>query len=776
MSSNDAHFMDDSSPIDTELPTQPQFLYSAETELTQTGTEGYDKLEGTDGNDFLYGLGGSDKLYGNGGNDFISGGSGNDTIQGGTGVDQAFGGSGNDFITNSERAVGGAGNDTLIGNVDTTYTLIGGKGNDWIEGYGNDTLRGGSGNDMLISLGNHDSVLGGVGDDTLVVVGSLGQGTRLLGGDGNDLLAGNHNDQMLFGGTGSDTFFFGANVLFRYSDLVETVRTGHDRIVDFELDNDVISIDTRLASNFSELSIEQVGSTTVITLAEDSTITLNNTDAASLTSAHFSFDASTEHSSSFSFSPQSIDKRLGFSSADDQIVESWGIREFKYTGGGDGDDTVIVTGVSTGGAGEDIFVFQTYGSTPRYITDYQVGVDNLRVAVEVAREGLNIDASAYDVDIAQDGDNTIVTINGRTMILLDVNAADISIANDISFSIHTANFRDIDHEVFVGGDGDDTLIGRKGNDKLSGGKGDDILIGGEHGDVLKGEDGNDILIAGQDDADEFNKDILNGGNGDDQLYAGLGSDLLIGGQGSDTFYIGDWFAYTEGVYHEQLVVNNNAVFGDYDHTIRDFNAAEDALVISHRVFGSEDLDLSSLQFTQSGSNVVLSIDDAHTFTLKNTEASEFNAENVEFILKGADVVGTDFNDHIEGLKSDGIALDGGKGNDTLQGQRGNDTLTGGEGSDTFLFQFYDWSGTYTERLNNDFGHDTITDFEVNNDTIAFNLHDATLSYSQLQITQQGDDTVIEATVGNTFFDEGPFTITLNNTDAANITEDHFTFV
>ena len=53
-------------------------------------------------------------------------------------------------------------------------------------------------------------------------------------------------------------------------------------------------------------------------------------------------------------------------------------------------------------------------------------------------------------------------------------------------------------------------------------------------------------------------------------------------------------------------------------------------------------------------------------------------------------------------------LNGGAGNDTLNGGAGNDTLTGGAGNDTFVFN------TAFSAASN---VDTITDFNVANDTI-----------------------------------------------------------
>jgi Ca2+-binding RTX toxin-like protein len=57
-------------------------------------------------------------------------------------------------------------------------------------------------------------------------------------------------------------------------------------------------------------------------------------------------------------------------------------------------------------------------------------------------------------------------------------------------------------------------------------------------------------------------------------------------------------------------------------------------------------------------------------------------------------------------QSSGFAIIGSSGNDVLSGGPGNDFLTSGAGKDTFVF-----SGNY--------GKDTITDFDVTNDTIQF---------------------------------------------------------
>lgn len=95
-------------------------------------------------------------------------------------------------------------------------------------------------------------------------------------------------------------------------------------------------------------------------------------------------------------------------------------------------------------------------------------------------------------------------------------------------------------------------------------------------------------------------------------------------------------------------------------------------------------------------------------------------------------------------------LNGGAGDDTLYSDSGNDTLTGGEGRDRFV-------------LSNSNSANIITDFEPGQDLMVL---DNGLSFEALNVTQQGDTTVIqlgEATL-----------VTLAGINATLITAEDFT--
>lgn len=138
------------------------------------------------GNDSIFGGGGNDKIDGGTGNDEILGGLGNDTLKGGVGFDcvsyenssssviidfksgYASGSEiGRDTISLFEQACGGSGSDTLTASA-TGSRLDGGAGNDLIfGGVGTDVLNGDKGNDALRGDGSSDTLQGGVGNDTL---------------------------------------------------------------------------------------------------------------------------------------------------------------------------------------------------------------------------------------------------------------------------------------------------------------------------------------------------------------------------------------------------------------------------------------------------------------------------------------------------------------------------------------------------------------------------------------------------------------------------------
>jgi Ca2+-binding RTX toxin-like protein len=144
---------------------------------------------------------GADRLEGRGGNDTLTGGPGNDTIDGGLGTDRLVE-AGDVHLTLRNNRLTGLGTNPLASIEQATLT--GGPGANDIDaadfdgpvtlqgGGGNDTLTGGSGDDILDGGDGRDTLTGGTGNDILV------------GGAGNDALQGGNGRDVLIGGTGGD--------------------------------------------------------------------------------------------------------------------------------------------------------------------------------------------------------------------------------------------------------------------------------------------------------------------------------------------------------------------------------------------------------------------------------------------------------------------------------------------------------------------------------------------------------------------------------------------
>ncbi|NVJ99177.1 MAG: cadherin-like domain-containing protein, partial [Alphaproteobacteria bacterium] len=255
------------------------------------GTSSGDLLEGASGNDFIDGGSGHDTLNGAAGNDSLYGGSGNDLIDGGGDNDIIDPENGNDTI------YGGAGDDTIFGARDDNV-VDGGDGTDTFD----ISQRGGSATVNLengtavygtashsSSLQNIENVIGTDFDDNIVgsaaanVLRGEDESDTLDGADGNDTLdggaqpddlIGGAGDDVLTGGNGADDFFF------NFGD-------GNDVITDFGNGADDIDLSaTGLA--FGDLTIEQVGSDTVISYGTD-TITLLGVNVADISQADFVF-------------------------------------------------------------------------------------------------------------------------------------------------------------------------------------------------------------------------------------------------------------------------------------------------------------------------------------------------------------------------------------------------------------------------------------------------------------------------------------------------------
>ncbi len=240
-----------------------------------------------------------------------------------------------------------------------------------------------------------------------------------------------------------------------------------------------------------------------------------------------------------------------------------------------------------------------------------------------------------------------------------------------------ANLMDIDGDLLLGGDGDDTLQGAAGNDTLNGQLGDDEVFGG---------DGNDLVLGGS------GQDTLDGQAGNDTLDGQGGSDTVFGGEGDDTF----WFN-----------PNNSGI---------------------ETVDGEEGLNSVQANGTNSGESIsvaavgtplgnVLTINSGTSTLIINGNVQNVVVDGLggDDTITVGDVAGIGHMriDVRGGLGDDlltavgasigvtRLSLSGDNGNDTLIGSAGNDTLNGGDGNDAAN------GGTGNDTVNGETGNDQL---------------------------------------------------------------------
>ena len=312
---------------------------------TITGTAGVDTLDGGDGNDTLTGGAGRDAFViakGNGSDtitDFAAGSQGDFLDLKGFAFEsfEAFRAGATQVGADTVIALGGGETLTLKGvtasklvaeNVlfENALSLTGWSSATFSSSTAGARVNGSAGNDYMIAKAKNVTLIGGSGDDTYVasdittkIVEKAGGGVDTVvswndigfvlpsgqsvenvtlmgkanssalgnelnnlvtGNDGNNLLNGKGGNDILTGKGGADTF-------------VVARGEGSDVISDFSsTEGDRIRLDGSHFKSFADLkgAISQVGTNSFIALGEGQTLTLQNTQASSLSAKDFIFD------------------------------------------------------------------------------------------------------------------------------------------------------------------------------------------------------------------------------------------------------------------------------------------------------------------------------------------------------------------------------------------------------------------------------------------------------------------------------------------------------
>jgi Ca2+-binding RTX toxin-like protein len=577
-----------------------------------------------------------------------------------------------------------------------THTITAIEDGGYLEGFigsilvyqGQTTLTLGSGGSESVRLGDGaDRVVTGSGyvrqldtekgDDVIELNGDFG---TVRAGQGNDSIFMNSSSfgEYISGGSGADTF---------YMQPLEDIDGGF--IIEGGYDS---SIDTLDLSDFTS----------------NLTVSLEN-------------DINWQDLGSGWVALAGIEGLTGGSGNDRLTGSSFGSSQNNVLNGGTGTDTLI------GGLGDDTYVTDggdtiteaanagtdtvqssatiTLGANLENLTltgsGAINGTGNALNNVITGNGGNNIlnGGTGTDTLIGGLGDDTYVTDGGDTIseaanagtdtvqssatITLGANVENLTLTGSGAIN-GTGNAL---NNVITGNGGNNTLTGDAGNDTLNGGTGTDTLIGGLGDDTYVTDGGDTITEAANAGTDTVQSsatitlganlenltltgsaaingtgntlsNVLTGNSGANRISGGGGNDTIIGGAGNDTL---------EGA------AGNDSLTGGEGTDTASYASATAAVTVS--------LALTTAQNTVG----------AGTDTLTTIE----------------NLTGSSFNDTLTGSSSANTII-GGAGNDVINGGAGNDVLTGGIGADAFVFNF---APNATTNL------DTITDFNVVDDTI-----------------------------------------------------------
>lgn len=194
---------------------------------------------------------------------------------------------------------------------------------------------------------------------------------------------------------------------------------------------------------------------------------------------------------------------------------------------------------------------------------YSIDENDLKTAIDIIREKLQ-EPSKY-LSYTTDNGTYIIDSKESSHVINATEKNDIVFANSGSDIVNGFSGNDI----LIGGEGEDTLYGGNGNDVLIAGDisvpigtleqlhnkrgnitslqqyetkygGTNQLYGGEGDDLLIGDKGNDYLSGGS------GHDYIYGGDGNDILVAGSGTDYLYGGSGNDVLCNYEDYGYLNG--------------------------------------------------------------------------------------------------------------------------------------------------------------------------------------------------------------------------------------
>lgn len=560
-----------------------------------------------------------------------------------------------------------------------------------------DTLRGGSIDELFLAKQGNDTVYAGSGNDVA------------YGGRGNDMLSGQIGNDVLYGGGSGpsiakldrlviDQDYKGA-VTFNGETAGYLNTLGWYKVVDGKIaDVQVLWANASLKGSGGTLA---PGDSKALDLRAGDQIGFfvvsngaSQNDFSKMANGHFEFrDAGGKVATLTSNNPQ-----LWFVGVDGKAIQVKGdpYHSAAY------DKTLPLNNDG---------ILHTVGTVDADKGVVKIGFEDLKGGGD-----RDFDDSVITVDIGS-ANVKVLNAHGKT----GLPEGDSQLAGSGSPKLYVPG---TENDNISGGDGDDTLYGRAGDDKLQGDNGNDTLYGGTGNDTAAGGAGNDKLYgeAGNDALyGDIGDDLLDGGSGDDVLSGGTGNDKLQGGDGQDKLLGEDGNDVLSGG------AADDSLDGGAGNDTLDGGSGNDRLA-----GGTGDDKLAG----GDGSDALIGADGNDSLSGgAGNDALEggIGTDTLDGGTGDDKLAGGDGNDMLSG-GSGNDALDGGTGNDTLDGGVGQDRLVGGSGTDTLKGGSDDdvlIGGAGKDSLSGGAGNDTfvflpadgkspgdlINDFEVGHDRI-----------------------------------------------------------
>jgi len=311
---------------------------------------------------------------------------------------------------------------------------------------------------------NAPTVVGTSGDD--VVIGTAGA----------DGIAGLAGDDVLRGGSGSDTYFFG-------------IGSGHD-VIDDAGSNDFHDADTaKLGVAPSEVFLTRHDTDVVVTIrATGETLTLKNFFVLSIANSHQS-ETSVDYlefadGTAWNAAQVTENAWIRGDSGDETLT---GTRDADTLVGGPGNDAL------DGGEGDDTYLIAQGDGNDRiaelyYLTGYDV-VDFVDSDIEDVVFHAQMIRTPWG-DLFEE--LTVARKDGSASVIFNNGIDELRFSDGTVLSLQQV----IDRTPLVGTDAAETVEGNFANNTLIGGKGDDRLSGSSGSDtyVWSRGDGNDVIL------------------------------------------------------------------------------------------------------------------------------------------------------------------------------------------------------------------------------------------------------------------------------------------